>query len=479
MNNDSKSNGIGAFINSKILPPIMKFVTTKPIVALKDGMVYALPFIIIGSIFLILANFPVTVVSDFFAKTGWSTFFNQAYNTTFGLIAMWSAVGIAYVYVKNEKYEALPAGLTSLAVFLLLQSLQVTNPLLATMGKSGSGITDAAGKVVLSGSQVAENIDKLPHALQVFLQSPITGVINTTWMGGQGMIAAILIGILTGWAYTYMLRSGWKISLPEQVPANVANQFTAMIPSGVIITVAMLIYAFFNHFFNTDFLQWIYDVLQSPLQGLSDSLGGALVIAFMVAFFWFFGVHGGLIMGGIAGAFLIPNTADNAALYHAGKLTLNNGAHIVTNEFYNNFINLTGSGITIGLVIFTLVAAKSVQFKSIGKIELVPAIFNINEPFLFGLPLVMNPWLAIPFFLTPVMVALTTYLVIYFGIVPPLNGVAAPWTTPPIISGFFIGGWKMALWQAVVLLMSVVIYWPFAKKYDSYLQQQELAQENN
>ncbi|MFT9268635.1 MAG: PTS transporter subunit EIIC, partial [Liquorilactobacillus nagelii] len=113
--------------------------------------------------------------------------------------------------------------------------------------------------------------------------------------------------------------------------------------------------------------------------------------------------------------------------------------------------------------------------KSLGKIELVPALFNINEPFLFGLPLVMNPFLAIPFFLTPVIVALTTYLVIYFGIVPPLNGVAAPWTTPPIISGFLIGGWKMAIWQAIVLVMSTAIYFPFAKKYDNYLLAQEQA----
>ena len=136
-------------------------------------------------------------------------------------------------------------------------------------------------------------------------------------------------------------------------------------------------------------------------------------------------------------------------------MSLANGAHIVTNEFYNNFINLTGSGITIGLVIFTLVGAKSVQFKSIGKVELVPALFNINEPFLFGLPLVMNPWLAIPFFLTPVVVALSTYFVIKFGIVPP-TGVAAPWTTPAVISGF-----------------STAIYWPFAAKYDKYLKEQE------
>lgn len=468
-------NSFGEFINKKVLPPIMKFVNTKPITALKDGMVYALPFIIIGSIFLILSNIPIPAVANALKASGWSAVFSQAYTASFGLISVWTSIGIAYVYVRNEGYEPLPAGLTSLSAFLILQFLQVDNPLVASMGKSGSGITNAAGNVIMSGSQVAQHIDKLPHALQTFLSSPVTNAINITWLGGQGMIAAIIIGILVGWSYTKMLRAGWKITLPEQVPANVANQFTAMIPAGVILTAAMLLYAFFKMIMSTDLLQLIYKLLQTPLQGLSDSLGGALIIAFLVPFFWFFGVHGGLIMGAITSGLLIPNTFDNANLYHAGKLSLANGAHIVTNEFYNNFINLTGSGITIGLVIFTLYAARSAQMKSLGKIELVPALFNINEPFLFGLPLVMNPFLAIPFFLTPVIVALTTYLVIYFGIVPPLNGVAAPWTTPPVISGFLIGGWKMAIWQAIVLVMSTAMYFPFAKKYDNYLLAQEQA----
>ncbi len=371
---------------------------------------------------------------------------------------------MAYVYVRNEGFEPLPAGLTSLSAFLLIQLMQTDNPLKTAM---------ASGTGNLSAKAVTENIDKLPQALQTLVNNPVTGVFNITWLGGQGMVGAIIVGLLTGWAYSSMLKKGWKITLPEQVPSSVAKQFTAMIPAGVILAVAMLVYAGFKAFMNTDLLQYVYTLLEMPMQGLSDSLFGAIIIGFAVSFFWFFGVHGGLIVGTIAGVFLMPNTAANAALYHAGRLSLANGAHIVTNEFYNNFINLTGSGITIGLVIFTLVAAKSTQMKTLGKIELVPAIFNINEPFLFGLPLVMNPFLAIPFFLTPVVIALTTYLVIYFGIVPPLNGVAAPWTTPAIISGFFIGGWKMAIWQACTLVISTLIYFPFAKKYDQLLLKQE------
>lgn len=289
------------------------------------------------------------------------------------------------------------------------------------------------------------------------------------------MIAAIIVGLLVGWIYSAIMKKGWTIKLPEQVPAAVSNQFTAMIPSGIILIGTILIYAGFKLTTGSDFLQWTYQTLQIPLQGISDSLGGAIAIGFLVPFFWFFGVHGGLIIGSLAGPMLQANSFDNAQLYKAGKLTIANGAHVVTNEFYNNFINLTGSGITIGLIIFILIAAKSAQLRSIGKVELVPGIFNINEPFLFGLPIVMNPFLAIPFFLTPVVVAISTYFVIRTGIVPPLNGFACPWTMPAVISGFLIGGWKMAIWQACTLVISTLIYWPFARKYDKILVQREAA----
>ncbi|WP_347980888.1 PTS sugar transporter subunit IIC [Limosilactobacillus allomucosae] len=466
----SKSSRINKFVNEKILPPVMKFVNTKGVKAVQDGMVYALPFIIIGSIFLIMSNFPLKVVSTALQNSGWAAFFTQAYTATFGIISVWAVVGIAYVYVKNEGFEPLPAALTALSAFFLLQFMQVDSPLKAA---KASGITNAAGKVVVSGHAVAQNLDKLPHAMQSFIMSPVTNVFNITWLGGQGMVAAIIIGLLIGWSYSAMMRRGWEIKLPEQVPSSVSKQFSAMIPAGVDLTACMLIFAGFKAFGNTDLLQWIYKVLELPMQGVSDSWAGAIVIGLAVPFFWFFGVHGGLIVGSIASAFLLPNTAANAALYHAGKLTLANGAHIITNEFYNNFINLTGSGITIGLVIFTVFAAKSQQMKAIGKIELIPAIFNINEPFLFGLPLVMNPFLAIPFFLTPLIVSLSTYALIAFHILPPLNGVAAPWTTPAVLSGFLIGGWKMAIWQFLVLVISTLLYFPFAKRYDKILLERE------
>ena len=432
---EQKQSGFSVFVNKRILPPVMKFVNTKAIQALQNGMIYTLPFILIGSIFLILGNIPIPAVANAINASGWGAFFNQAYTTTFSIMAMWAAVGIAYIYVKNEGYEPLAPGLTSLAAFLMLQTLTIDSPLKNAMAKGIDG--------GMSAKAVTENIDKLPHALQTFLESPVTGVFNITWLGGDGMIAAIIVGLLVGWIYSAIMKKGWTIKLPEQVPAAVSNQFTAMIPSGIILIGTMLIYAGFKLTTGSDFLQWTYQTLQIPLQGISDSLGGAIAIGFLVPFFWFFGVHGGLIVGSLAGPMLQANSFDNAQLYKAGKLTIANGAHVVTNEFYNNFINLTGSGITIGLIIFILIAAKSAQLRSIGKVELVPAI--------------------------------STYFVIRTGIVPPLNGFACPWTMPAVISGFLIGGWKMAIWQACTLVISTLIYWPFARKYDKILVQREAA----
>lgn len=172
---------------------------------------------------------------------------------------------------------------------------------------------------------------------------------------------------------------------------------------------------------------------------------------------------------------LISNNADNLTLYQAGKLSLDNGAHIVTQSFFEQFITVTGAGVTIGLVVYMIIGAKSVQMKTLAKLEIGPGLFNINEPVLFGIPLVLNPVMVVPFILAPVVTGFSTYYAIKFGIIPPLNGVHVPWTTPPVISGFIVGGWKVMLWQIFMLAITIPIYWPFAQKYDKILVAQEKA----
>jgi PTS system cellobiose-specific IIC component len=136
-------------------------------------------------------------------------------------------------------------------------------------------------------------------------------------------------------------------------------------------------------------------------------------------------------------------------------------------------MTVTGAGMTIGIVMFMVMFARSAQFKQLGRLALLPAFFNINEPILFATPIVMNPIMALPFILTPMISGVITYFSLYSGLVPLFTAVQVPWTTPPIMSGFLVGGWRTALLQAVVLVLGFFIYLPFVRKVDSlnYLQE--------
>ncbi len=423
------------WINEKLLPPILKFVNTKAITALRNGMLYTMPFSIVGSIFLLLANFPVQSIADWVTNSGLGEYFNQAYGASFAIMAFFAVMGIAYSYVKAEGYEGLPAGMIGLVIFLLTME---------------SSVTDAEANVT------------------------IANVIDKTWTGGQGMISAILVGLFVGWAYTWFLKRDIRIKLPEQVPTNVANSFTALIPAAVLTTIALGIYIFFDKVFQTTVVEWIYTVIQSPMQGVTDSLGGAMMLGFLVPFLWFFGVHGSTIVGGIMGPILQANSLANTAILESGKaLTLENGGHIVTQQFLDQFMTVTGAGMTIGIVLYMVAFARSAQFKQLGRLSLIPAFFNINEPIIFATPIVMNPIMVLPFILTPMVSGVITYFALYTGIVPLFTAVQVPWTTPPIISGFLVGGIRTAILQFVVLAIGFFIYYPFIRKVDSLNYKQE------
>ena len=263
------------------------------------------------------------------------------------------------------------------------------------------------------------------------------------------------------------MKNDIRIKMPAGVPEGVANSFTALIPGFVIITGATLVYSFFKFVLDTTFIEAVYAFIQTPLQGLTDSLGGVIVMSLMIPFLWFFGIHGSTIVGGIIGSVLTANSLANQAILDSGMaLTIENGGRIVTQQFLDQFINVTGAGMTIGLVIYMIFFAKSAQCKELGRLGGVPGLFNINEPILFGTPIVMNPFLAIPFIAMPVISGLILYFSIAVGLVPMFGGVMVPWTTPPIVSGFLVGGWKMAILQTAILALSFFVYLPFIRKID-------------
>lgn len=418
---------MGGFINEKILPKVMAFVNTKPVQALKDGMVLSMPMLIVGSAFLIFANLPIQAAADALAAAGITDILNQAYGATFSISAMIAVIGIAYNYAKQEKQEPLSGGILALCTFLLLQP---------------ASITSASGDVV-------------------------GNIIDKTWAGGQGMIGAIIVGLVVGKVYSWFLKKDIRIKMPAGVPVGVANAFSALIPGAVVIAAATLIHGVFTLGFHQTAMEAIYTMIQTPLQGLTDSLGGVIIYAFLVSFLWFFGVHGSTICSGIMSGLFQANFLENQAILDKGlELTVANGGHIVTQQFIDQFITVTGSGVTIGIVIYMFTIAKSQQLKGLGRLEIGPALFNINEPILFGLPIVMNPLMAVPFIATPVVIGIVQYFALATGLCPLYKGIVVPWTTPPIISGFLVGDWRTALLQVVCMVISFFIYLPFVRKID-------------
>lgn len=440
---------MGEFIQNTILPAFMRFVNTKAVRAIKDGMMFSMPLIIVGAVYLLLFQLPIEAAANFVTSLGVVPYLSHGYTSTFAVTALITAIGVGYTWAKNDGWEPLSAGIISLAVFLILIPDYVAGEFF-----------DAEGAAVsVSG------LDK-------------------TWLGGQGMIGAMIAGMLSGWIYGMFLKADIRIKMPEGVPDGVAAAFTGLIPAACILTGAVVIYGICDAIGQVTPIELIYRFVQTPLQNVGDSLFGVALFEFLIPLFWFFGVHGATVVGSVASPIAQANQLENAAIFQSlvdSGLSRSeavaqlgaNGGHIFTEAFQNCFQAITGSGITIGLVVFMVFFAKSAQMKQVGKLGLGCGIFNINEPVLFGTPIVLNPKLIVPFIAAPLIGNIGAYILTDIGFIPYTMGVTVPWTTPPILSGLIVVGWQGALWQLVEMVISFFLYLPFARSLDAdYLAQE-------
>lgn len=429
------------FINilEKYLMPVAgKISANKYMGALRDGFVYTLPFTMVGSIFLLIAAFPVPAVSTFLNESGIAGLMYMVTGVTFDMLAIMAVLGIAYHLAKSNDDDGFVVAVLALLTFLMLLPHQVVAP--------------ESGEVV-------------------------SGAISKEFMGGKGVFTAIFVGLLVPTIFNKF--SKFVIKMPAGVPPSVAKSFAAVIPVAFVIVIFWLFQCFFLRVSDYDSIsQLLYVVLQVPMQALGDTLWGLISILFITNLLWFFGIHGSTVVMGIVGPIFQANSLANYELYQAGQLTLDNGAYIVTSNMFDQFINNGGSGMLLGVsFLMAFRFFKSKQLQTIGKLAVVPGIFTINEPVLFGLPVILNPMLLIPFILAPIAAGLITYFAIFFEIMPPMNGIMIPWTTPPILSGLLVAGPMGALVQVVNLVVATLIWLPFLKVVDKSCLRDEAANE--
>ncbi len=421
----------------RLLEHISDFAQLKSVVALRDGFILTTPFTIGGSLFLLIANMPIPGYPEFMASvfgSDWTAPLYAVSGATFNILALIVAMGITYRFVAMEGCNANIAALLALSTFLVLMPPTV----------SGDG-----------GVMVGNVIPK-------------------EWAGGNGVITAVFVAFLTSYVYVYCEKHRLKIRMPESVPGGVARAFEALIPAIILFTVAAAAFGICHYMGATTVPELIFKVIQTPLQGLSDSLGGGTVIVGLQSILFWAGIHGPNVVGGVANPVLLANSLDNQQILDAGGQLLGNpAAYIITAQVNDVFVKSGGCGATFGFILASLLVARSVQMKSLTRMALVPGLFNINEPIIFGLPIVFNPYLLIPFTLVPLVSLFVTYFAISTGFMAPMGAMQVPWTTPPIIAGFLLNGWQGAVVQLTNLILATAIYLPFVKHQDRDLLEEE------
>ena len=419
------------FIERHLAGPMEKLGSQRHLRAVRDGIVSTLPLIIVSSFFMILAFPPLPQswgIYQFLSSN--ATTILLPYRMTMYIMSLYAAFGIGYSLSRSYKLDGLSGGSLAPTAFLLTFT-PVNIPAEAL---------DAAGTVGF--------------------------VLPMANLGSAGMFVAIITSILAVEIYRLTDKSKFKITMPEQVPPAVARSFEALTPTLVIILGMGAITYYIGFDWHT-----IVAKVVDPLVSAADTLPSVLLITFLTTFFWSFGIHGASIVGSLARPLWLQLLEGNTTALASGDMIPN----IAAEPFYQWFIWIGGAGSTIGLAILLAFRTKSEFGSKLGKTALIPAIFNINEPLIFGTPIVLNPILIPPFIIAPLINGVIAWVATSAGLVNAVT-VNAPWTLPGPIGAFLAtgGDWRAIVLNVLLILLSILIYYPFVKIYDK----NELEKEN-
>jgi len=436
-------HGLTAALEKYLMPVAVKIQNQKHLGSIRDGIVLTLPLIIIGSLFLIIAFLPIPHYADFMADVfgkAWQEKLTYPVNATFDIMALIACIGVAYHLAKRHEVDGITAGVTAVAAFFLI---------------------------------LPQAMDFVPAGAKQSVH--VTGIMPMVSLGSEGLFVALIVALLSTEIYRFFIQKRIVIKMPDGVPPAVSRSFTALIPGFVVLVFFWIVRLLIEWTPYQSVDRLINAIITTPLSILGGGLGGVLVAVFCIQLLWVVGLHGDAIVGSIMTPIWLALMDENRKVFmenpHADL------PNVVTSQFYEVWITVGGSGFTIALVLYYLFRAHSKQLKQLGGLAIGPAIFNINEPVIFGTPIVMNPLLIIPFLLAPLVIVLVTYLSMDIGWVAKPSGVAVPWTTPIFISGLLASGGKLsgAFIQLVDLLIAVVIYYPFVRLWDRQKASEETA----
>ncbi|TCV94295.1 PTS sugar transporter subunit IIC [Biostraticola tofi] len=410
-------------IEKSITPLAGRLGQQKYVIAIRDGFTAALPFMIIGSFMLVFIFPPFSADTQVGFARAWldfsATYREQLmlpYRLSMGVMTFFISVGIGASLGRQFNLDPVMSGLLAFMAFLMVAA---------------------------------------PYA---------DDQISTQYLSGQGIFTALITSIYSTRVYAALKQHKITIRLPKEVPTGVARSFEILIPVLVIIATLHPLNLFIEAQTGMIIPEAIMHLL-APLVSASDSLPAVLLSVLLCQLFWFSGIHGSLIVTGIMNPFWMTNLAANQAALAAGTAL----PHIYLQGFWDHYLLIGGVGCTLPLA-FLLLRSKVVHLRTIGRMGVVPSFFNINEPILFGAPIIMNPMLFLPFVFVPMVNAVLAYSATRLGWIEQVVSLT-PWTTPAPIGASWATNWTFSpvIMCLFCMVLSALLYLPFLRAYERSL----------
>lgn len=426
-----------AFMDKYITPYAAKMGAQRHLVAVRDAFVAMIPLTIIGSLATLINNAPIKALNNFLAENTFGqqikTLNGDIWFGTLAIMALLLVIGVSYNLAKSYEENGLQASMIATAIFILLV------PQVASIAVEGQASIEG------------------------------WGFVGVAYLGTGALFTAIIIGLLSTEVFIRLGKvKQLVVKMPEGVPPAVSRSFAKLIPGMLTVVIfaiaGLLIRTLTDGQFLTDLIN---KYLGIPLSNITDTLPSGILIALLIHGLWFVGLHGANIALPFTGTMLTNLGAQNAEMIQNGAQL--DQLHVLAGPFFDAFVYMGGSGVIISLLIAIAIAGK--RRKDMLALGLAPSIFNISEPVIFGLPIVLNPIFGIPFIIAPIITTIISYVSISIGLVHPIIIANMPWTTPPILGGFMATGhWSGAALCVVNIAVSILIYLPFvimAEKMDA------------
>lgn len=411
----------------KFIGPIADKMSNNDIIqSVAEGFMRTGPVTFGVCIFVILGNLPIEGYSEWLASDGMKAHFDAISNASLNVLALYISFTVAYAFAKRKGDNPLSCGILSLLSFLLIIPQTV-------VGADGKDIA----------------------------------AFNVTYLSGTGILVALIFAILVGMMFHYLSNKGLKFKMPDGVPPMVSESFEPIFVSMIIVAVAFAIRVAFGYTPYGSFIHFFDQTIGAFIIKIGLSLPTIFLLYFAANLLWFFGIH--------------PNTVYSAFVPLQMTLIMTNMADLqagrpltyLTLTLVSMFASFGGNGNTIGLCL-SMFTAKSERYKQMLKLAFIPNLFNINEPLIFGMPVMLNPVFFIPMVFCNVvmgLIGLFSTQVFTFTYNPAMS--LLPWTTPFFVKAFMAGGISLLIMVLILLAVNTLMYYPFFRIADKKAYEEE------